>query len=53
MIGKSEKPRLIVVVHRETDYRIRLISAGHATAHERKPMRKTMIGNQDSEMLAE
>jgi uncharacterized DUF497 family protein len=36
IVGKSEKQRVLVVVHTERGDRIRLISACQATAHERK-----------------
>lgn len=36
IMGRSEKQRLLVVVHMERDNSIRLISARHATARERK-----------------
>ena len=36
IIGKSEKQRVLVVVHTESGKKIRLISARQATRHERK-----------------
>lgn len=36
IIGRSEKQRLLVVVHTERGDSIRLISARQATAHERR-----------------